>query len=363
MSSGNKKVLLLILAIGILVGTYLYVYSPTQDDNESLNSEITKLEKKYKDLKAKDADREIYISGIETFNKQFDDILSNFPGDLNQEVSVMFMKGLDNQTDFIDDFFDINSVGLGQVSEFYTLGGNAGGYVCNTASFPISYEGSYDGIQNIMEYIMNYKYRMNISSVSIAYDAETETCTGSILLNAYSVVGEDRDGDTVDIDIPHEVSNLFIGGSGAPAQAKTYEYDSDEGASIESDYDIIMMLNNSANDSASGIILADSSNGEASYVTDDSNSVVDVDVTVYDKDDKNYVIYAIGDSSFEFELTSEDLTIFVNSSERVDSEDSNGVKVSITNDTDVPVFFKVKNDDATSPRFKLANKMGVVKVY
>lgn len=365
MSSGNKKVILLLLAVAIIALTYMYVYMPTKDENDSLESEITSLEAKYNDLKQKDLKREEYTKGIKEFNTKFDEILTYFPGDLNQEVSVMFMKGLDNA--YIkanEDGFDIKSVGLGRETDFYSLGGNSEGYACKTATFPISYEGSYDGIKAIMDYVMNYKYRMNISNVSISYDVETGLCTGAIALNAYSISGADRKGDSVELDLDHtEGGNIFEGGTGAPTQAPTYKYDSDEGESITNDYDLIMMLNSANNDSASGIILADANSSEESYVTDSSNSEVDVKITVYNDSDKNFVLYEIGDNSYEFELTTDDLSIYVNSSERVDADDKNGVNVSVSNKTDIPVFFKVKNDDSTSPRFKLSGKTGVVKVY
>ena len=50
-------------------------------------------------------------------------------------------------------------------------------------------------------------------------------------------------------------------------------------------------------------------------------------------------------------------------SERVDSDDKNGVNVKISNTSVLPVYIKVADDDSSSPRFKLGEKSGTVKVY
>ena len=49
-----------------------------------------------------------------------------------------------------------------------------------------------------------------------------------------------------------------------------------------------------------------------------------VKISVYAQDGKNFVKYEIGDKSYETEVLTNDVTIYVKSSDRVDSEDSNG---------------------------------------
>ena len=71
----------------------------------------------------------------------------------------------------------------------------------------------------------------------------------------------------------------------------------------------------------------------------------------------------LGDDSYSFELTDKELAIYVESNDRVDSDDKNGVKLNVTNDTDVPVYVKVAGDDSDAPRFALGSKTGTVKVY
>lgn len=361
MTQSNIKVLLVLATILILGGTFMYVYKPNVEEKEQLQTEIDELQEKYDDLKAQDAHREEYLQEIEDNKEYFDEVVSYFPATLDQEISVMFIKGVEKDKGNLQ--FDVQSVGLGRENLYYTLAPAAGqetGYQCYTAQFPISYEGSYEGLKDFIDYIMNYKYRMNISSFNIGYNSTDDTYSGSILVNAYAVSGEDRVADTVSVNVDNGVYNIFHGGDDAAVNTSS-SHDADNGASIAEDHDVLVALNNANNDATDGIIL--SAGGSDTYVTSSDNSVVDVKVTVEEVDGKNMVTYAIGSDSYQMELADDELAIYVQSNGRVDANDSNGIKLNVENSTDVPVYVKVDGDDTTSPRFDLGTKTGVVKVY
>lgn len=375
LSKSNIKILLFIVAVAILGLTYLYVFKDNMSTADSIQSEVDTLQTRYDELMAKQQDREMYEEKTKEYNDKFDERLAYFPATLDQEVSVMFVKGLTKDEGNLQ--FDVNTVGLGEPQTFYSLSAAAsadvasndaeatvdtslstGDYQCMSAAFPISYEGSYEGLKDFMDYIMNYKYRMNISSINIAYNSTEDIYTGSVALNAYCITGGGREGDKVDVDVPEGVSNIFLGGEGA-ASVTTSSHDDDKGESIVSDHDIQIALNNANGDSSDGIIVSAGSN----KVSSTANSVEAVAVTITDEDGKNMVEVKLGDESYSFELTDKELTIYVESSDRVDSDDKNGVKLNVTNGTSVPVYVKVAGDDSDAPRFALGSKTGTVKVY
>lgn len=355
MSKTNIKILLTLLAALIVGGVYLYVYKPNMDKKDSLEGENASLQIRLDDLRAKEQYREQYEKETKEFYEEFDKILADYPANWDQELSVMFMKGIE---DNYNQEFLISSVGLGTPTEFYTLG--SGDYVCYSAAYPISYTGNYANIKDILEYISNYKYRMNIDSVSISYDTENDVATGSINMNAYYITGADRDKDSITLDVPEGVENIFIGGAdAASASNKSYAYDADNGASIATNNDIKITLANANNDAGAGIIVA----AGKEEVTSKENKVETVNVKIYKDADKTFATYSIGSDEKTVEITSKDVKIYVASSERVDSDDTNGIKLNITNDTDLNVFIKVDNDDAKSPRFSKGSSNGTVKVY
>lgn len=361
MSKNNIKIILALVAVLILVGAYMYVYKPNKDDADSIKSETETLETQLAELQAKEKDRDQYEAMTKEYYAKFDDVIQHFPANLDQEVSIMFMKGVE---DTYHGQFDISTAGLGQATDFFTLSGNANapdGYTCYSAALPISYTGTYDSIKDVIDYVMNFTYRMNISSFSIAYDAENDIATGTIALNAYAIAGGDREGGLVDVDIDVEngVDNIFIGGNGAPTN-QSYEYDATNGEELATNNDVKITLSNAANDSVDGILV---SSAGGSNVSSDENSVQTVSLDIYEEDGKNYAKYSIGSDESVVELTSSNVKVYVESSKRADADDKNGVKLNISNSTSMVVFVKVADDDTTSPRFSLGSKSGSVKVY
>ena len=363
MTKNSIKLLLSIATVAILFVAYMYVVKPNMDDKKALESEVAGLQARYDDLKSKEANRDFYVSETERYLAEFEDYLAWFPANLDKDVEIMFVKSLEKDEGNLQ--FDISSTGLGDPQQFYTLGGENGAYECYKAAYPISYTGSYEGVKDFIDFIMNYKYRMNVSNVSITMSEDAngnESYTGTITMNAYAVYGEDRTPDTVTVDVENGLDNIFHGGDGSGASSlKSYPYDEDNGASIASNYDINILLNNANSDAADGIIVA--AGGSSTYVTSSENSVQRLIMTVFEEDGKNYVTYSIGDQSYTAEITSDDLKVYVESSARVDADDSNGVRVTLDNSTSIPVFFKVDGDDASSARFTMGSKTGTAKVY
>jgi len=206
---------------------------------------------------------------------------------------------------------------------------------------------------------------MCISQITIAYASDAEEpldeCTGALTLNEYAVTGPDRVADVPTIDVKEGKEIIFEDINGGNRSSTSY--DSDNGESIVANHNLVILLTNANSDTSSGIIVASNESDESSYVTSSANSEQNLDVQITEEDGKKYITYAIGASSKKVEVLSSDVTIFVKSSERVGSDDTNGVNVSINNSTDLAVYIKVNGDDASSPRFKIGSKTGSVKVF
>ena len=374
MKTSHINILLVFLAVILCIAGYYFLYQPEKDKEAQLTTEINSLQQRYDELKEMEAHREEYVAKTEELKRQFEEELVKYAPDLNQENAVMYLKGTE---EYFEDWTNV-SVGLPHPATFYTLGASAPAetgdistgneapqpeqnYVCQKVSYPINFTCKYQEIKDYLDYVAAYKYRLNIESVNMSYNPETEIVSGAIVLNSYAITGPGRNPDVPSLNQPKGVENLFLGGEGAPA-ADSSPYTADNGEAIVSAHNIVMLLNSAKNDAADGVIIAASESDEKTYVSYSGNDVTDVKISVYSQDDKNFVKYEIGDKSYETEILTNDVTIYVKSSERVDSEDSNGVKVSVDNSTTIPVYFKVV-DDSTAGRFSLGSKSGTVKVY
>ncbi len=383
MSSSNKNMLLVFLGLIIVAAAWFLGMSPMMEDKEKIDTEVKSLQAKYTDLLAKSAKQADYEKGIAVYNEKFEEKLAKFPATLDQEYTVEFIDGIREAYEF-----NATSLALGRPVQFYVLGSSntatdaaatdaaatdatttdatavdpATTNICYTAAFPVAYKGSYDGIKDFLNYIAGYKYRMTVDTATIAYNVGTQEYTGSVLLTMYSVAGPDRSDAPLSIDVETGVSNIFTGEGGSSSSSTLNKYDENDGAAIASDYDFYVMLNPATSDVSPIVVGQDGK--DASQVSSDANEAVALKFDFYEKEGKKYVTYTLGDKSYEAEVTSpDDVTIFVNSTDRVDGDDKAAVKVVISNSMGIPVYVKVDGDDATSPRFSVTSKTGQVKIY
>ena len=374
MSDSNKKILLVLLGIALLVASIVFVVRPKKQSIDSLNSEISTLQARYDDLCAKELQKDQLIAETAEFNKHFDEEVVKYASDLDQENAVMFFKEIEEEVDFAN-----LSISMPRETNYYVLGEGAveanemidteeDSYVVTTDTYAIGFSGTYEGVKAYLDYVLNYKYRMAVETLSITYsedaDAPIAECTGSLTLNTYAVESNDRKHDVPSVDVEEGKENIFaVEGTALPATAGSSSHDSGNGDDIVANHNVVILLNDAANDAASGIIVASDESKEDTYVTSSENKVETVEISVTAEDGKNYVTYKIGSKSYKAEVLSSDVTVYVKSSSRTGDDDKNGVDVKVSNDTDLAVYFKVVGDDSSNPRFKISQKSGTVKEY
>ncbi len=409
MSASNKNLILFLLGVIVLVAAWFLYVSPTLEDKKTIENQNQQLQNRLNELQAKSAEKAKYEEGIKVYNDKFDEKLSLFPATLDQEYTIEFVEGLRQAFDF-----DATALTMGEPEQFYVIGSNVAetteagaagqtteaegqatteaagqtsteagqtaegangeteptidedSLVVYKAEFPITYEGNYEGIKEMLNYVADYRYRMTVDTSNIAYDASSDLYTGDIVLVSYAVSGQGRTDAPLNLDIETGVSNLFTGsGSGSgggTGSAGLTKYDGDNGAAIATDYDFYVMLNPADSDVSAKVVGQDGK--DASKVSSTVNDEETLKLDFHEKDGKNYVTYTLGTESYEAEITSsDDATVYVTSSARKGADDKSSVKVTITNTMSIPVYIKVSDDDATSPRFNVTSKTGQVKVY
>ncbi|MBQ8084650.1 MAG: hypothetical protein IJ232_00915 [Lachnospiraceae bacterium] len=406
MTNSTKSALLILLGIIICGASILYFAKPNFDERQAIEAECVSLQTRLDDLLRKEADRPKYEAGIVEYDQKYQDVLAAFPADLNQEITIMFLQGIKDNNDF-----DIKSLGLGEKEEFYTLGtGGAtttleGGeaapaegeapadaatteeaaptepaptegeavaeagddsLICYRANFPISYEGSYKSLKDVIKYVDTYSDRMTVDQLSIAKTDDDEY-TGSMSVYCYSVEGKERPERSIDLNqVDIGVDNIFGGavGTSGSANEKLTKYDDNDGSALETTYDFYTMINAASSDVSAKVVGQNGAGKDASVLSNSDNGISTIKYEIYETDGKNYCKYTLDDqNSYEAEITSaEDVKILVQSSERKNTDDQVKVKITVDNKTALPVYIKVSGDDTVSPRVNIT-KNGLVKVY
>lgn len=408
MTNSTKIALFSLIGIVAIVFAGIYFVKPNIEEKRNIDAECVELQTRLDDLLSKEADRPKYEAGIIEYENKYQEVLSAFPADLNQEISIMFMQGIKDNNDF-----KISSLELGEKEEFYTLGtggatatldttaeaesgegteaasedattdtaeestpaegelsvegesADSDALVCYRASLPLSYYGSYNSLKDVVAYIDTYSDRMTVDNLSITF-TDDGLYEGEMGVMCYSVEGESRPERNIDLNnVEVGVDNIF-GGTAASTNAGTAlnKYDDNDGIAIETSYDFYTMVNAASSDVSAKVVGQNGSGKESSVISNSDNSISTVNYEIYEKDGKNYCKYTLDDSkSYEAEITSaDDIKILVQSSERKNDDDQVKVKMTINNQTSMPVYVKVSGDDSVSPRVNIS-KTGLVKVY
>lgn len=368
-----KKIILIICAILVLIGAYYLIVRPANAETAALLNEIATLNNRYNTLLELKANQAQYEADIEANHAMFDAKLAEFPSDWNQEYQIEFVENI-RRNDGID--YNVTTQGMAEPIAYYVLGGGTisegaieGGevmesdnYTCYTQTMNFSYEGSYEGVKNFVDYAAAYKYRMTIDNVSITSadeEGNPDWYTGTMLVTLYSISGNDRSENfEIDLDdVQTGVDDIFTGGSASGTVSK---YAVDNGASIVSDYDLYITVNPASSDTSGKIV---GIKGNSNTVTSSKNESESVKVSVSLIDGDYVAEYTIGGTTqtqiFE---PGEDLTMLIQSSDLKDSDDANAISLSIENTTDKTLYVRVEDDENAS-RVKITNKAGSVIVY
>lgn len=226
-TKGQRNLLLFILGIAILVLPIRFIASNNFDEKKSIDDEKNKQQTYYNELKDKDANRQQYVDDTEKYKKDYEDILAQFPSELYQDNTIMYLQGVKDKYKF-----NFPTVSMGEESLFYTLGSGATGdvsvdatadtgdvtlnqetdvpaYNCYSASFPVSYEGDYKDIKDVIDYIRTGGYRMTLDDINISFDENSGKYTGSMTITSYAVNGDDRSTDHADVNVQTGTNNIF----------------------------------------------------------------------------------------------------------------------------------------------------------
>lgn len=383
MNETYKKLLLGALSVLIVFLGIFFVIRPANEDTKKLAKETADMTTYLNDLKSKEVNRDQYVADTAANYEMFEDKLSEFPSNLDQEYQIEFIQGIRNNPDIN---YDVSSLGMVQPSMFYVLGGSGSDttatdatadtatdatadaaatvddkYTCYTATMSLQYTGDYKGVKSFVDYVSSYAYRMTIDNVTVENDKDNpDIFSGAMTVNVYCITGKGRE-ENADInldEIQTGVDNLFTSGSSNGVVSK---YASDNGEAIKSDYDLYLAVNPAGSDASAKVVGL--KNG-GSNVTSNKAESEQVTVSVSKDGDKYVVEYAIGNNKQRQEFDpGEDLTMLIQSSDLKDeAADQNKVVVSLENSTDKTLYVKIA-DDASANRVKIANRAGNVSVY
>lgn len=229
-SARDKKLLVYLIAISIIAGSYFFVAKPLLDKQAILNEEISELQQKVTHYTEIYNNMDNYESQIAEAQTKYNETCNKLFGGLNQDNTIMMVKDLENATDvwiarlsfteedvvFGEEIADATAEGSETTEGAETAEGTEAAAADGGEAAPASMQGvrqdlnidyaaSYDNFKRFIEYIENHDERLFISSINATYSVDSGLVGGSMVLSQYAILGTDKEYKAP------EINNVTLG--------------------------------------------------------------------------------------------------------------------------------------------------------
>ena len=216
-SDKDKKLLVYLLAFGIIAAAYFFVAKPLLDKQLALSDEVDSLQQKVNhcnDIYARSGEYEGMIVEAQT---EYSEISGKFFGGLDQENVIIMVKSLEDNTNvwisrigFSETEVLVGGDGQQTEEEPAEDSENSDALTGLRQDLSIEYSAKYDDFKKFVEYVQTYDKRLYISNMSCSYAEDTNRVSGSITLSQFALKGADGEYTAPDLaSIETGVDNIF----------------------------------------------------------------------------------------------------------------------------------------------------------
>ena len=121
MKDSYKKIILILLSIGVLAAAYFLIVKPKNEETASVKSETRTRRDYYESLLEKEANRQQYIDDTKAYRDMYQAKLKEFPSNWKQEYQIEFIEGIRKNEEIV---YDVDNLGMSQPSAYYSIGGS-----------------------------------------------------------------------------------------------------------------------------------------------------------------------------------------------------------------------------------------------
>ncbi len=224
-SDREIKLIMLFVTVILCIFSYQFGYLKYQQKAVRLRTENTNMRIQVEELNRKQANKAEILRKTEENKERAELLIGEFPVRLEQEGTTLLLRTLreysgwkisqisyDDISVFYSDTAPVDAAAVsGTVPEPSTQVQEDGrGITGYKTSVTISYQTTYVGLKNGIDYINRHENRMNISDLTAAFDHTTGNLTGSITLVLYAVDGLGRDRqETIYPNVSYGIDNIF----------------------------------------------------------------------------------------------------------------------------------------------------------
>lgn len=208
---------ILIMLIGVLlaVAAYFFVYTSFKEKTAELEGQNASLETEVAELQKLVDNKEFYLEETARMNDEMVAVIAKYPSDVRTEDEIMYTVELENvysiwvnslqagdkemiqvatdaqqpQQDVVTEDAPVEADG--SQDSVTATGGYQDTVFLYNSPFTINFKVTYRSMKDIVSAIIGSDERMNITNLSLAYDAETGCLAGSMNANMFTMSGTD----------------------------------------------------------------------------------------------------------------------------------------------------------------------------
>ena len=204
LTQNQLQLMIILLMLVIVVSAYRFGYMRFDDKAQTIMSENQQLKIRLTDLEQKEAQRAIYEVGQTDAKTQLERIYSQYGPGNTPEKSILFVNGLEEKIGM-----SVSNLAFSSETGIYNSTklreDSTPAVSLYQTPLMLDFVVDYEGLKACMDYINDYKERMNVESFQVVYDQETGLLKGSMIINQYSIL---RAGTTYQDPI---ISNVELG--------------------------------------------------------------------------------------------------------------------------------------------------------
>jgi hypothetical protein len=187
----DQKQLRMLLAVAmllILFCAYQFGYVNYNNKTTTIEDEIVLLQQRSNDLSAQLSQEAYYQESVATCQANMKAIMDQYGPGNTPEKSTKFLIDLSSATGM-----KIPTVSFSQEEQIFastTVPSSDGlGVYAYHNTLSITYNSTYQGLKDSVDFINNNSEKMNIQSLTASFDSETGNLSGAMIINLYSMTG------------------------------------------------------------------------------------------------------------------------------------------------------------------------------
>lgn len=188
-----QKIILYAAGPAILLLVYVLVFQSLQAQSQNLLNDRSRLRLEETQVRAMQENRQANLDAMDEMNREMNAMLAEFPADVMEEDSLMYVIGLEDALGSVD----FSSVSFTPKNLLYSAENSD--YRLYSFSVEYRFKTGYRDMKTALADILADSDTKNIESISLSLDKERGLIEGTMTLNHFSVEGDGQIYEETDI--------------------------------------------------------------------------------------------------------------------------------------------------------------------